>query len=163
MDAADTGGSMKSEYKVEKDRFPVKVVFLDGTVREGHIFLALQAAHHEGQELVMDVLHEPEQFLPVQFLDGSTKLVNKTNVMMLVFPSNGRNAEDPDFEMVKAEVAVSLINQMRLDGYLVFVLPSHARRVKDFLNQLTSYLELRKNGDVYLINKEHILYVEEKR
>jgi len=57
---------------------------------------------------------------------------------------------------------IHLVNDTRLDGSFLFVLPNHARRVKDFLNQTVCYLELRKNGETYLINKDHILYVEEK-
>ena len=153
-----------SEYKVEKDRFSVKLFFLDGTSKEGHIFLSLQAAHHEGHELVMDVLNESEPFLPIKFLDGPTKLINKSNLLMISFPSDEREdpGGDPALEKTEAQVAIHLVNDTRLDGSFLFVLPNHARRVKDFLNQTACYLELRKNGETYLINKDHILYVEEK-
>jgi hypothetical protein len=43
------------------------------------------------------------------------------------------------------------------------MLPTHARRVKDFLNQPDSFLEMKKESDIYLINKRHILFVEEKQ
>jgi len=50
-----------------------------------------------------------------------------------------------------------------LEGSFYLLLPTHARRVKDYLNQGESFLELRKDGTLYLINKDHILFVEEKR
>ncbi len=153
-----------SDYKVEKNRFSIKLFFLDGTSKEGCIFLSLQAAHHEGRELVVDVLNEPEPFLPIKFHDGPTKLINKGNLLMISFPSDEREdpAEDSGLEKTEAQVAIHLINGTRLDGNFLFVLPNHARRVKDFLNQTASYLELRKDGETYLIKKDHVLYVEEK-
>ena len=53
-------------------------------------------------------------------------------------------------------------NFTELEGNFTFMLPSHARRVKDFLNQSESYLELRKDRETYLINKNHVLFIEEK-
>jgi len=153
-----------SDYKVEKDRFSVKLFFVDGTSKEGYIYLSLQAAHHEGHELVMDVLNDSEPFLPIKFPDGPTKLINKGNLSMISYPSDERedSGEDTTLEKTEAQVAIHLVNDTRLEGSFLIVLPNHARRVKDFLNQAASYLELKKSGETYLINKDHILYVEEK-
>ena len=154
--------SGQSEYKVEKDHFNVKVFFLDGTIKDGNIFLSHQAAHHEGHELVIDVLNQREQFIPISFSEGSTRLINKSNLLMISFPSV---KQEPDYSVLagsSVEVAIHLNNHTQLEGNFIFDLPSHARRVKDFLNQSESYLELRKDGETYLINKNHVLFIEEK-
>jgi hypothetical protein len=59
-------------------------------------------------------------------------------------------------------VDVTLDNRVRMEGKLVFLLPAHSSRVKDYLNQADAFVELRKVGEIYLINRKHIISVEEK-
>ena len=151
-----------SEYKIEKDRFSVKLLFSDGTVRDGYIFLSFHAAHHEGRELVKDVLNSEEQFIPIDFPGESTKLVNKRDILTISFPLNEHKAEHSMPAFTGVEVAIYLSNSKRLDGRFIFLLPIHASRVKDFLNQRESFLELRKDEEICLINKDHIAVVEER-
>ena len=152
-----------SDYKVEKDRFFVKLFLLDGSMREGFVYLSFQAANHEGPELVTDVLNQEEQFLPINFQEGSTRLINKTQIVMISFPGDERKTGVPFLEDISIhEVMIHLTTHAQLEGRFVSLLPTHARRVKDYLNQGESFLELRKDGNIYLINKDHILFVEEK-
>jgi hypothetical protein len=157
-----------SEYTVEKSRFTVKLFFPGGTSREGDIFLSSFAAHHEGREHVIDVLNQPDQFIPIHFMDESTKLINKNNILMVTFPSGEDETEDPSLADSRVEVVIHLINDTCLEGNFFFSLPAHSRRVKDFLNQSfldkpESFLELRKATEVCLVNKAYILFVEEKK
>ena len=151
-----------SEYKVEKDHFPVTLFFLDGTEKEGDIFLSLHAAEHEGHELAVDVLNQREQFIPVQFKDERVGLIRKRNILMISFPLDQQGPEYSVFADVTVEVAIHLVTHRCLEGNFFFVLPLHARRVKDFLNQPEPFVELRKDKEVYLVNKDHVLSVEEK-
>jgi hypothetical protein len=144
-----------NEYKVEKNRFSVKLFFPNKTVREGDIFLSYLAANHEGRERVIDVLNQTDQFIPVYFKDESTKLL-----------SDGKGTEDSVFTDSSIEVVIRLINDICLEANVFFSLPAHSCRVKDFLNQSfldksESFLELRKGKEVYLINKAYILFVDE--
>src|SRR4030042_4342263 len=82
------GETKMSDYRIEKDRFSVKLFFSDGKVDEGNIYLSLQAANHEGRESVRDVLNQQEPFLPVNFPAKSTELINKRQLLMVSFPSN---------------------------------------------------------------------------
>jgi hypothetical protein len=157
-----------NEYTVEKSRFTVKLFFPGGTSREGDIFLSSFAAHHEGREHVIDVLNQPDQFIPIHFMDESTKLINKNNTLMVTFPSGEDETEDPSLADSSVEVVIHLINDTCLEGNFFFSLPAHSRRVKDFLNQSfldkpESFLELRKGTEVCLVNKAYILFVEEKK
>jgi hypothetical protein len=157
-----------SEYTVEKSRFSVKLFFPGGAPSEGDIFLSSFAAHHEGGEHVIDVLNQPDQFIPIHFKDESTKLINKNNIVMVTFPSDRDGTEDPVLADSSVEVSIHLINDTCLEGSFFFSLPAHSRRVKDFLNQLfmdkpESFLELRKEAEICLVNKAYILFVEEKK
>jgi hypothetical protein len=157
-----------SEYTVEKSRFSIKLFFPDGTSTEGDIFLSSFAAHHEGREHVIDVLNQPDQFVPFHFKDESTKLINKNNILMVTFPAHEDEAEESVLADSSVEVAIHLINDTCLEGFFFFSLPAHSRRVKDFLNQSfmdkpESFLELRKGPEVCLVNKAYILFVEEKK
>jgi hypothetical protein len=151
-----------SDYKVEKERFCVRWFFSDGTEEEGNLYLSLQAAHHEGREQVRDVLNQPDLFLPINFLRGDTRLINKESVMMVSFPSPQDEDDSADLLNSIYEVNITLDNRERMEGKLVFLLPAHSSRVKDYLNQAEAFVELRKDGKIYLINRKHIISVEEK-
>ena len=60
------------------------------------------------------------------------------------------------------EVILHLTNEVQIEGKFIFLLPPHSSRVKDYLSQTESFMELRKEGEIYLINKKHIIFVEEK-
>jgi hypothetical protein len=153
---------MMSDYKIEKDRFSVKLFFSDGTVEEGNIYLSLLAAHHEGRESVRDVLNLPDPFLPVNFLGGTTRLVNKENLSMVSYPTEDEKVEPVALEASPHEVILRLINSVRVEGRFIFLLPPHSSRVKDYLNQAEPFVELRKEQEIYLVNRKHIVFVEEK-
>ncbi len=151
-----------SEYKVEKKRFCVKLFFSDGTEEEGDFYLSLQAAHHEGRELVRDVLNQPDLFLPINFVRGETRLINKENLMMVSFPSAREEDDSADLLNSIYQVNVTLDSRAQMEGKLVFLLPAHSSRVKDYLNLAEAFVELRKDGEIYLINRKHIISVEER-
>jgi len=151
-----------SEYKVEKERFCVKLFFSDGTQEDGNLYLGLQAAHHEGREWVRDVLNQPDLFLPINFVRGRTRLINKENVLMVSFASGQEEDDSADLLNTIYQVDITLDNQVRMEGKLVFLLPAHSSRVKDYLNQAEAFVELRTDGEIYLISRKHILSVEEK-
>jgi hypothetical protein len=151
-----------SDYKIEKERFCVRWFFSDGTEEEGNLYLSLQAAHHEGREMVRDVLNQPDLFLPINFLRGETRLINKESVMMVSFPSPQDEDDRADLLYSIYQVNIILDNRERMEGKLAFLLPAHSSRVKDYLNQADAFVELRKDGQIYLINRKHIISVEEK-
>jgi hypothetical protein len=152
-----------SDYKVQKNRFSVTLFMTDGSTQEGYIYLSRHAANHEGPEMVNDVMNQKEQFLPVNFREGATLLINREKIVMIAFPGDERTTESPISEdMCVHNVAIHLMNHDPLEGSFFSLLPTHARRVKDYLNQGESFLELRRDRTIYLINKDHILFVEEK-
>ncbi len=147
------------EYKIEKNLFLVKVFFLDGTIKEGSVYLSLQAAHHEGRETVSDVLNQKEQFIPINFKEEQIRLINKTHIIMMSFPLDNIENLMPCYV---AGVEINLDNKTQKEGIFVFQLPKHLTRLKDFVNQADSFVELRIDKEIYLINKDHILSVREK-
>jgi hypothetical protein len=151
-----------SEYKIEKDLFSVKLFYSDGAVEEGNIYLSLRAAHHEGPESVRDVLNQPEPFLPVNFMDKPTKLVNKDHLLMVSFSVNGKRGESVPLASSLYEVSLQLISNLLIEGKFIFLLPPHSSRVKDYLSQEEPFVELSKEEETYLINKKHIIFVEER-
>ena len=61
-----------------------------------------------------------------------------------------------------SDVEINLDNKTQKEGIFVYHLPKHLTRVKDFLNHADSFVELRIDKEIYLINKDHILSVREK-
>lgn len=155
------GETKMSDYRIEKDRFSVTLFFSDGKVDEGNVYLSFQAANHEGRESVRDVLNQQDSFLPVNFPKRSTKLINKRHLLMVSFPSSKEEGE-LEAEANPHEVAIHLDNGVQVEGKFIFLLPPHSSRVKDYLSQTESFIELRKEEEIYLINKRHIIFVEEK-
>lgn len=154
----------QNDYRVQKNRFPITLFLLDGSTEEGVLYLSFHAANHEGPEIVSDVLNQNDPFLPISFREGATHLINKNNIVMVAFPLDEKQPENPALKDIAVhDVAIHLMNHDPLEGSFYLLLPTHARRVKDYLNQGESFLELRKDGTLYLINKDHILFVEEKR
>ena len=152
-----------SDYKVEKDRFSVTLFLLDGSMREGYVYLSLHAANHDGPEMVRDVLNQGEPFIPIEVEEGSTRLINKNQIVMVSFPAEERETGSLSFKDLSIHnVTIHLINHGHLEGRVISLLPVHSRRVKDYLNQGEAFLELGRDGTVYLINKKHILFAEEK-
>jgi hypothetical protein len=149
------------EYKIEKSLFRVKVFFLDGTVKEGSVYLSPHAAYHEGRETVRDVLNKKEQFIPVNFREEQIRLINKTQIIMMSFPMCKENMEN-SLPCYEAGVEIDLDNKIQKEGIFVFQLPEHLTRIKDFLNHADSFVELRIDKEICLINKDHILSVREK-
>jgi hypothetical protein len=93
--------------------------FSDGTEEEGNLYLSLQAAHHEGRELVQDVLNQPDLFLPINFVQGQTRLINKESLMMVSFPSV-QERQSADLLNSIYQVAITLDNQVRWKASLFF-------------------------------------------
>ena len=150
-----------NEYKIEKSLFLVKVFFLDGTIKEGSVYLSLHAARHEGRETVSDFLNQKEQFISINFKEEQIRLINKTHIIMMSFPLCKENIEN-SVPYYVAEVQIDLDNNTQKEGSFVFQLPDHLTRVKDFLNHADVFVELRTDTEIYLINKNHILSVREK-
>ena len=150
-----------NECKIEKSLFPVKIFFLDGTIKEGGVYLSLQAAHHEGRETVSDVLNQKEQFIPINFKEEQIRLINKAHIIMISFPLYKENIENL-MPCYVVDVEINLNNKTQKEGIFVFQLPKHLTRVKELLNHAKLFVELRIDREIYLINKDHILSVREK-
>jgi hypothetical protein len=152
-----------NEYKVEKDRFSVTVSLVDGSTVEGWMYLSHHAAHHDGPETVPDLLNQDELFLPIHVEGQRTQLVNKGHIVMVSFVFDDKEWWTRSLENASIhEVVLQLTKHGRLEGRFISFLPRYARRVKDYLNQFEAFLELRKDGSRHLINKNHIVSVEER-
>ena len=117
-----------NDYKVEKNRFSVTLFLTDGSTQEGYIYLSLHAANHEGPEMVTDVLNQDEQFLPINFHEGATRLINKEKIVMIAFPEDEEKTGSPiSDEMCVHDVTIHLMNHDRLEGRFISLLPTHAR------------------------------------
>jgi hypothetical protein len=152
-----------NDYKVEKDRFSVTLFLFDGSVKDGYVYLSFHAANHEGPETVTDVLNQKEQFLPINFDDGSIRLINKDKIVMISFRVGEQKTRTLSLgDLSIHDVTIHLMNQGCLEGRFISLLPTYSRRLKDYLNRGDLFLELRRDGNTYLIHRDHVLFVEEK-
>src|SRR5512139_856827 len=89
-----------NDFKIQKNRFSVTLFMMDGSTQEGYIYLSRHAATHEGPEMVNDVMNQKEQFLPVNFREGATLLINREKIVMIAFPGDEGAAVSPVSEDV---------------------------------------------------------------
>jgi len=153
---------MSNANYIEKNRIPIKFHVLDGSVDEGLVYLGLHAARHEGSESVRDLLLGSERYLSIVFTDRPTKLVNRDCLVMVTVAAEQLPADPAVSGGQPHAVTVHLPNDLRVDGTLFFMLPSHRARVKDYLNLPEPFVELHRDNEICLVNKHHIFYVEEK-
>lgn len=108
---------------------------------------------------IMETLEEPRRFLPITVADRF-RLVSRARLAFMSIPifradwlANPAAVERP----VIVETSIGV----RLRGRLVF-LPARGRtRVTDHLNDEGAVIALRASDTVHLIDKAHILWVEE--
>lgn len=124
-----------AELRVAVGRSPVTVVLLDGTRIEVEVFLHEGSDRHPGAETLLERLNNPdERFLPC-YREDHEELVHLERVAYVELPGPAPEVEDMD-ELGADHEAVELLltSGESLEGELIYLAPSHRRRISDLLN-----------------------------
>ena len=145
-----------SQYQVEKQQADASIYLVDGQTREGVLFLSPFSSSGTGQQTVVDLLREPDPFLPFIGSDKAFLLINKSQISHISFQPHD-DAPPPLGDPV--EVSVTFINGKQLAGTIVLEVPEGKRRLIDYMNSSPDYIELDQGDAHYLINPAVIIEI----
>ena len=148
-----------SYYKVPKLEIEVVVDLLGGGLVKGSIFLNESLITYMGDPSLDDLLNGEEPFFPFRHKDGQVSLINKHNVIYL------KTWEQDALELViptkHLEVEIFFVNGESIAGTIHSDLPEDALWVSDFLNQEMHFLAIYRDDQKIIMNKDHILYIND--
>lgn len=150
-----------NDFHIEKIRLPVVVVTTAGERLACDLFAQANPRFASGHEEVPDILNGPEEFIPVGTTGGRVLLCAKARVREVHFTIEGVDAMAWTVGTPIA-VSVGLDDGRSLSGTLLVELESASQRLLDFLNRFpTRFLPVHTTNDVVLINRDHIVHVEQ--
>lgn len=159
---------MSSELRVPKIRVAVDLAVASGEPRRVELFIAEHRRNAPTRQLVIDLLEEPEPFLPALTEDGFS-LYNKDSLAWVSLSLAGgdvpveEEAHEPEQALFDRQIAVQveLVTGTQVGGELLYSPPPHRGRVVDHLNDVHRFFRLWTPSRLYLVNKNHVLRVVE--
>jgi hypothetical protein len=150
------------ELQVPRVLRPAELLYGDGRVMHGRVFLPVAAGGVGGAVRVGDWLEEPSGFFP--FLpdgEGRPLLLNKAQLVVLTVSTEHDPAEAAaDAGGPRRRVHIEC-GPLSFEGEVAIDLPPDRQRVLDLLNHPGSFLAVRGSGRRYFVRKRAILRVGE--
>jgi hypothetical protein len=151
---------VNSPYSVPKHEGRIEVRISALGVERLLVFLGDGAAHHQGPELLVDLLAEPDDFLPVKNEAGEVSFLRGDSISVITCDPAlaGCARPAPELDTV-LRVAVTLEDGRVLEGAVRYQLPESARRLQDYLNLPDRFVALESEDRFQLVNKRAIVRV----
>jgi hypothetical protein len=133
-----------------------EIVFSDGRVLRGRVFVPASAAAHAGPMRVDEWLEDPAPFFP--FLpdgEGRPVLVNKRQLLMVTVAASADHDLDGESGGPTRSVVVEC-GSLRLQGEVVVDTPPGHQRLLDLLNREGRFLLLRSGDRHHFLRKSGI-------
>lgn len=137
-----------SLYRVDKREQPVSLFLSDQIVHEGVVFLSPFASTHVGEETLLDLLRERDQFFPFRHRDGRFILVNKNAVTHVRHPGG----EDEAGMGEPIRVRITFFGGGTLEGTIVLDMPEEKNRLLDYVNASPGFFALEGGDGHYIAN-----------
>ena len=147
-----------SDYRIEKVRYPVELTLASGDRLQGDIFLQAFARFRAGPEEPLDVLNEPERFLPLELSSGELLLVQKQQIAVVAtaLPETDYAAETG---IIGMHVDISFVFGETRRGSVFPELRADRARLVDFLNRTPlHFLPFFTADQLLLVSVAHIAY-----
>lgn len=162
---------MPERYQVPKHEASARVLLSDGSRRRITVYLSEQAERHAGPERPSDLLNGDNPFVPVSFPDFGFALLRRTSVVVMTVAVEdelvgGTEAEDlvgadSDRDGVEwHDVVLILDDGSDLQGTIAYLMPPGERRLQDYLNQAPTFVRLREDDRVQIVNTDRIVRVQ---
>jgi hypothetical protein len=143
---------MANDLRVEKRPEQVGLFMADGIVFEGTVFLAQYAMYHSGEQRVLDLLLEDDDFLPMKASGGTFHLMRKgmiSHIRCEVLLEEG-------LEYTDRQIQISFLGNEALQGTVKMDLPAHSARLTDYINNGNEFFPLFSGDHAYLVNRSLI-------
>ena len=147
-----------SDYRIEKVRHRVELTLASGDRLEGDIFLQAFARFRAGPEEPIDVLNEPERFVPLVMASGELLLVQKSQIAVVAtaLPETDYAAETG---IVGMHVELTFVFGDTRQGSVFPELRADRPRLVDFLNNTPlHFLPFFTADQLLLVSVTHIAY-----
>src|SRR5262245_56813136 len=150
-----------NEYRIEKLRRTVTVVFRGGRRLGGDVFVRLQAKLHAGPEEPSDHLNDESSFFALRLSDGEVLLVAKEQVAWVEFPLSEADTQF-DVPHVGITVELALADDSCATGSVFPETRADRARLIDFLNEYSPpFLPVFGTDATRLVNRRIIVYVKQ--
>ena len=153
MDALDATGT--AIYRSETRRVAVEVIYSDGTVLAGDVYLQPNTMLTEGFESLLELLNRPDSFFAMTIERKQVVLLCKEHVAVVACALENRKRDD-DFPGTITELDVWLAGGGRYQGTATWQLPPAHSRPLDFLNTVGRFLEISDESYSRYINVGHV-------
>ncbi|MDF1554102.1 MAG: hypothetical protein P1P84_13615 [Deferrisomatales bacterium] len=145
-----------NQYRVAKEALSTWLLLVDGSRREGTLFLAPQSPFHSGPQTVGELMAEGGRTLPFHDPNGRFLLVGKAGVAAVLAPSQ-RRGEDELLDRIS--VAVQLAGNHHLRGHYLAE-KGAGERLSDALNADEVWFRLECPDALAWVAKDHLLMVD---
>jgi hypothetical protein len=152
---------MVEEFRVPTQAIGAEILLADGSQIRGEIFVAASMATHTGPEHVDEWIEEPSAFFP--FLpEGQTSALvyAKAAVVALSVRIGDGDGEPLPDDTAEHRVILECAGSTH-EGRVTVDLPSHQRRVLDYMNHERSFVCLVGDGQVHFVRKTAVICVRE--
>ena len=154
--------------KIAKVSQDIRIKLRDGSWLPSTIFLDRYTERNQGPEHVLNLLNDPEPYLPVMLTDDKVRLVRKKAILLVAMPqSDGMSEIDPNGDLspqirfVKA--MISLVTGESHSGLLPVEAPRvSGHRVSDWLNQKSSFFPFITRREVLYIPHRAVIWIDEQ-
>lgn len=149
---------MSSPYQSPTRRLPADARLDNGSRVSGDIHLHPNTLVPGGYESPLAMLNGEELFFPVSVKGAGVVLVGKRRTVSVSFPSeaveqDGAMPDDPD-RVLTLELLLS--DGRTLGGQAVAEMPSAYPRALDLVNGSGSFVPIKDDTHVHLVNRAHI-------
>ena len=147
-----------SDYRIEKVRHRVELTLASGDRLGGDIFLQAFARFRAGPEEPIDVLNEPERFVPLVLASGELLLVQKNQIAVVAtaLPETDYAAETG---IIGMHVEITFVFGETKHGSVFPELRADRPRLVDFLNNTPlHFLPFFTADQLLLVSVAHIAY-----
>jgi hypothetical protein len=139
-----------------------EVLFADGRVLRGRVFLPAAAESHPGAMRAEEWMNDPSPFFP--FLpdgEGRPVILNKLQLVVIsVSASADRDGAEGEVGAPLRRVRVEC-GALRLEGDVLIDMPANHSRILDLLNRPGAFLTVREGDRHHLVRKSRITRVSE--
>lgn len=145
--------------QVVKTKRKAKIVMSNSKKLNANFFLSQYSEIHSGGETVFDIVNSQNSFIPIE--DNVTKDIIFISKDQLMIVELSVSEYVPSVDLNKARIQIVMVNNEKLDGYVLIDTPQIKSRVSDYFNILHQFVRIYQDQSDLILNKAYILSVKE--
>jgi hypothetical protein len=153
-----------STFHIEKHRAAATVLLSNGETVHGFFFVAVGSPHHDGPELVGELLNGDAWLLPFERSDRTpprTVLYNRSSVITVsLSEAEARRIPGSDVA-TRRVVSLLLSTNARITGTVSIFRPEGRDRLSDWACDKSTFRYIETDGATLLVNVAYIVEVSE--